>query len=338
MAAWLTCLKDNNMKPRLVIIGAGLAGVSLALRCRDAMQVTLIEKSRGVAGRMSTRRLDDQVFDHGAQYFTIRDDRFAAMLAPYMKAGVVAPWQARIVTVGADRKPQKRDMPTPPMIALPGMTGLVKAMAEGLEIMTVTEAAAITRHGTGWQISDRDNQPIIDADMVVTAIPAPQARRMLPPNCDFLSRLDDVRMQGCFTFMLGYDEDLGLAWDATFVEDSPLGFVANNTARPEHGGGTALTVQTTNLWAEDRLDLATEDIEAALTKALADHLGIDAGAAMRRRLHRWRYASVSQPLGAAFALDEEKGLAAIGDWCLRGRVEAAFESATALADHLGMDG
>ena len=43
MAAWPTCLKDNNMKPRLVIIGAGLAGVSLALRCRDAMQVTLIE-------------------------------------------------------------------------------------------------------------------------------------------------------------------------------------------------------------------------------------------------------------------------------------------------------
>ena len=36
------------MKPRLVIIGAGLAGVSLALRCRDAMQVTLIEKSRGL--------------------------------------------------------------------------------------------------------------------------------------------------------------------------------------------------------------------------------------------------------------------------------------------------
>ena len=84
---------------------------------------------------MSTRRLDNQVFDHGAQYFTIRDERFAAMLAPYMKAGVAA-WQDRIVTVGADRKPQKRDMSSPPMIALPGMTGLVKAMAEGLEIKT----------------------------------------------------------------------------------------------------------------------------------------------------------------------------------------------------------
>ena len=50
--------------------------------------------------------------------------------------------------------------------------------------------------------------------------------------------------------MLGYDEDLDLAWDAAFVEDSPLGFVANNSVRPEHGGGTALTVQTTNLWAD----------------------------------------------------------------------------------------
>ena len=114
--------------------------------------------------------------------------------------------------------------------------------------------------------------------------------------------------------------------------------MANNSVRPEHGGGTALTVQTTNLWADDRLDLAAEDIEAALTHALADHLGIDARAAIRRRLHRWRYASVSQPLGAAFALDQDNSLAAIGDWCLRGRVEAAFESATALADHMGMGG
>ena len=73
----------------------------------------------------------------------------------------MAAWQDRIVTVGADRKPQKRDMSSPPMIALPGMTGLVKAMAEGLEIKTGTEAAAVTRHGTGWQISDPDGQPLL---------------------------------------------------------------------------------------------------------------------------------------------------------------------------------
>ena len=58
--------------PTVAIIGAGISGLSAARTLQDhGLTVTVFDKSRGVGGRMSTRRTDQgTTFDHGAQYFT----------------------------------------------------------------------------------------------------------------------------------------------------------------------------------------------------------------------------------------------------------------------------
>ena len=61
---------------KIAIIGSGLAGISTALLLKDQADITLFEKARGVSGRMSTRIADPYLFDHGAQYFTVRTDAF----------------------------------------------------------------------------------------------------------------------------------------------------------------------------------------------------------------------------------------------------------------------
>jgi renalase len=62
---------------RIAVIGAGLAGIAAAhaLTSRNA-HVTIFEKSRGYGGRCATKRWQGHVVDHGAQYFTLRDERF----------------------------------------------------------------------------------------------------------------------------------------------------------------------------------------------------------------------------------------------------------------------
>ena len=47
--------------------------------------------------------------------------------------------------------------------------------------------------------------------------------------------------------------------------------------------------------------------------------------------HRWRYALVEQAAGLPCLWDGAALLGACGDWCLGGRVEAAFDSGRALA-------
>ncbi len=67
--------------PKVAVIGAGISGLMCARTLADhGCDVSVFEKSRGVSGRMSTRRVDDSLsFDHGAQYFTARDRSLQAV-------------------------------------------------------------------------------------------------------------------------------------------------------------------------------------------------------------------------------------------------------------------
>ena len=55
----------------IVIIGAGIAGLACARRLAEAgLAPVLLDKGRGIGGRVATRRMGDMQFDHGAQYVT----------------------------------------------------------------------------------------------------------------------------------------------------------------------------------------------------------------------------------------------------------------------------
>ena len=79
-------------RPRVAVIGAGISGLMCARTLLDhGIDVTVFEKGRGVGGRMATRRTDDGLqFDHGAQYFTVRDERFERYVDSWLQDGIVA--------------------------------------------------------------------------------------------------------------------------------------------------------------------------------------------------------------------------------------------------------
>lgn len=72
-----------------------------------------------------------------------------------------------------------------------------------------------------------------------------------------------------------------------------------------------------------------------MIEAIRHYVQIDAGEADTAIVHRWRYANVERPAGEPYLLDKDSQLAACGDWCIAGRVEAAFLSAAGLGDALG---
>ena len=53
----------------VAIIGAGVAGLTCAQQLHQAgYKVVVLEKSRGVGGRMATRRIEETYVDHGVRY------------------------------------------------------------------------------------------------------------------------------------------------------------------------------------------------------------------------------------------------------------------------------
>ena len=144
-------------------------------------------------------------------------------------------------------------------------------------------------------------------------------------------------MHACFALLLGFDEPLDLPWQAALVRDADISWISVNSSKPGRSAATSLVVHSTNAWANAHID---DDIETAhqhLSAVFSTVSGIDAASAAHRTVHRWRYANVDRQRGNSFAIDSQQKLAVCGDWFVRGRVEAAFSSASALVEQLARE-
>jgi predicted NAD/FAD-dependent oxidoreductase len=140
-------------------------------------------------------------------------------------------------------------------------------------------------------------------------------------------------MRACFALMLGLPSPLDLPWQAAVVRDADISWVCVNSSRPGRDGPFTMVVHSTNAWADAHID---DDIDAIRAHVLAEAsalCGIDLRADYSD-VHRWRYANMDKRGGLECYVDDGNHLAACGDWFLRGRVEAAFTSAHALASKL----
>jgi predicted NAD/FAD-dependent oxidoreductase len=323
------------MNMRIAVVGAGLAGLTLARRLRGVADVTVFEKSKGLGGRMAERRRGDFRFDHGAQYFTARDSAFLQLNDEMTRLGAAALWSAEI----DDRRPGAQPSSEARYVGAPGMNGLARALGGDADIRLQADVAGLRRDGHRWQLIDKTSASLGAFDWVISTAPAPQTARIMPMEFSAHERLAAVRMSGCFTLMIGLDHSPGLNAAAIRAHHPVIGWIALNSSKPGRQGPACLVVHSRNDWADAHLEEDRAWITSELLAGVAELTGEDFSSSPHLDLHRWRYANVETPLGAPFLMDAELGLAAAGDWCLGGRVECAFQSASrlsqAIAEQLG---
>lgn len=326
--------------PRLAVVGAGLAGLVCASRAaRAGWAVRVFEKARGAGGRLSTRRVGELHFDHGVQYFTARDPEFAAFVDEAVAAGAAAPWACRVATISRGSVTPEVDGPAR-FVGTPGMSGLVKPLAAEAELHRSTRVGAIVRDGGAWRLASAEGDPLGSFDAVVVAAPAPQAAPLLAAAPALAARAAAIPMRPCWAGLVAFVEPLAAAagFDAAFVEGSPLAWIARNAAKPGRPEGEAWVLHATASWSEERVDATPDDVAGALADALREILGQALPPVVHRSAHRWLYALPAGAAGSAAGpclWDPALRIGACGDWCLEGRVEAAFRSGAALARELG---
>ncbi len=309
------------------MIGAGLSGLVFAHTMRGSAEVRLFEKSHSYGGRMSTRRQNGFQFDHGAQFFSAKTKAFQHFLDPWLKAGVIARWNARFVEFEANQVTDRRtwsDQP-PHYIGVPGMNALGRALAEPLDVATDTRVVEITGQPGSWQLRDGDGEELGEFDWVVSSIPAAQAMTLLPPAFTHRQTLGQCQMPGCFSLMLGFDAPLPLDWDAALVKQAAISWISVDSSKPGRNGSTLL-VQASNQWAEEHIELDRRIVTEQLVRETSRIIGLDLGHARHVALHRWRYANPAPQQGPHSLVDPDSYLASCGDWCIRGRVESAYLS------------
>lgn len=339
---------------KYAVIGAGMAGVVCARTLLQAgHQVTVFEKSRGAAGRMATRETAFGTFDHGVQYFTVRDARFKLALEQ-TAAERVRPWSANAVRVldphgrvVAAALPEREQH----WVSTPGMNALVRQWAQPLADgghlhlrSTVRRLEPDALDAACWQLRTEDEDGGLHVhggfDAVLLAMPHVQAQDLLQKSEQtprFAERLAGVQVAPCWTLMIAYPQamqpgmqTLGPQWNAARSTHHRIAWLARESSKPQRGPIERWTVQAAPQWSLEHLEDDPDRVMSKMLKAFAEITGIHAQPS-HAVVHRWRYAQTLQPLGAPFLWDAEQGLGLCGDWCLGHRVEDAFVSGLELA-------
>lgn len=322
------------IKPKVAIVGAGIAGLTAAHALQGHAHITLFDKSRGVGGRMSTRYAGDWEFDHGAQYFTVKSTEVAGFIEPFLDTGTLKNWQpTRFKVMGGNKQPLP-DWSHPRYVAHGRMNALPKAMAEGLDIRLGKTVVEIKGAPGNWTIMTADDAENYGPfDWVIVSAPAPQTGQILPSSFRHMERVEQSVLRPCHALMLGFEDYGALPWQAMEVKDSPLAWIARNDSKPGRRGAPAILCHTHADWSEAHLEEEPASLVPDLVAAFAAATGIDTKPD-HAGIHRWRYALASKSAGSPALCDADNRIIACGDWCVGGKVEAAFESGFSAAKSL----
>lgn len=315
---------------RVVVVGAGLAGLAAARELvQDGHTVTLLDKGRSPGGRLATRRIGQARLDHGAQFFTIRTNAFAAFVQPHLESGLVYEW-CRGFSEHGDGHAR--------YAALGGMNAWAKSLALDLDVRCATLVFAIrpgaNTSGAAWDVA-LDDGSSVPADALVVTCPVPQSYSLLV-SAEVALPEELVRTE--------YDKTIALllTLDSAPLVPEPgglnnptdmLSFVADNQ-RKGISDAPALTVHANAAWSDAHWNDPHEEVMQALHEAAQTYLG--AAVITESQLKKWRFATPRTvwPEPCWVAAEAAGPLVLAGDAFAGPRVEGAVLSGIAAARSL----
>lgn len=312
--------------PRVAVIGAGVTGLTCAaLLVRHGIVPVVYEKSRGLGGRVATRRRDDGLtFDHGAQYFTARSPTFRAIVDAAQRSGTIHRWTPVAVAAGCASTDAW-------YVGAPAMNAWLKPFADGIDLRAQAEAVRFVPEGGRWRIAFKSGEASEPYDIIVASVPVVQARALAAADAALVAALDHVVMAPCWAVMAAFDARVAVDYDIVRPAQGPLAWLARNAAKPQRGDVDTWVLHASPAWSTSHLEDDAGNVQRALLQEFSAIVGVLP--AMRyATAHRWRYALTTQALGQPYAANAERTLFLGGDWTLGPRVECAHRSGEALAE------
>ena len=315
----------------ILILGAGISGLLCATELqKTGLRVSVVDKGRGVGGRMATRRMGGGRLDHGAQFFTVRDERFQAYVREWLDAGVVREWYRTAP-----------DAPNQPAhvryCGVSGMSDVPKHLARKLTVYCSEQIQQLSRCRNQWMATSESGQTFCAQELVLTA-PLPQSLQLLDTTgLDYAggtqSELRKISYAKGLALLAILDGPSGLPEPGAIkLKNSPIDWIADNYRKGISPDGiVGITVHATAAFAQKHWD--TEDAERAplLIAAVQEKLQ---SSIIEHTSHRWGFTHPQKIWPEAYYHNPAIKLTLAGDAFGGPRVEAAALSGIEAAANL----
>ena len=339
----------------VAIIGAGLSGIACARQLTAAgYRVCILDKSRGLGGRMATRRVSPPAspevrVDHGLRYWQPKTLELKALTQELLAEGVLKPWnvsayeirQRGMLTAVTQATEDRKYVATAGMSAIAKF--LTRDFAPGENLLTDHRAVSMSYRGSHWQIECAGGA-VVTAERCAIAIPAPQAVALLHScveDADLRGDLGDrlteaadslkaVTYFPCLTVLAGYHSrhrhDMGKldpdGWMVTDYAGTSTDWTGLDSSKRKQADSPVIVIHSKAAFAQQYID--TGDLQPAasvLLRANARKFAEWIAQPEWFQVHRWRYAQVNSAYPDA-SLAIGSTLVCGGDWCIPAQDES----------------
>lgn len=307
---------------KITVVGAGLSGLIAAreLASQDH-SVVVVDKGRGVGGRLATRRIGDAVFDHGAQFFTVRDPRFQSIVDGWLTDGVVRVWCHGF---GAEQDGFPR------YVGSSGMTSIAKHLATGLDVRTSSLVFSVLPDTSGGWTITLDTGETFASDAVILTAPIPQSFGFaFTGGVEFPEELRTIDYDRTLGLLVALDGPSAVPPPGALQNpDDVFSFIGDNQAKGI-SPVPAVTFHANPRWSSEHWDTPHDEAEQLLRAVAVDYLG--GSSIIASNFKRWRFATPQRNWPDRIWSNDAGNMIVAGDAFAGPRVEGATLSGLAAA-------
>lgn len=306
---------------KIIVVGAGIAGLTAAQTLTEkGHQVLVIDKGRGLGGRMSSKSIAEARFDYGAQYFSAKTPDFQQFVQENINSGIIKSWELDWLKY-------------PRYIGASGMSAIPKNSAKNLDLKMGEKVISI-QNNSGIAYVSTDLGHVYEADAVVLTSPVPQSLELLSTSNLLLSTQDqnvlaNIQYDPCIALMVCLNRPIGISQSGGLVlNNEVIAWLADNQTKGI-SDKPSLTVHTSATFAKQYFDEPLPETTDRILAKLTNYIPADAIAEVK--IHRWRYSLAAVRHEANFYKSTmDFPLYFAGDAFGIGNVEGAFLSGLAV--------
>lgn len=335
---------------KIGIIGASLAGLAAGEKLAKAgHEVTVIEKSRTLGGRMATFDLGNgNIFDYGISHFSVRNTFFRSFVDQLKEEGELEEWTSRFEYYdGTQLHEINPNRSADINYAAPnGMSAVARKLSRWVDVKSEEKAGGLTHIGAdrtrkrAWMINLTDIS-VFECDAVIIAAPAAEAYGVLQTAQDetparrIIRHIDEIKYDSSFALMAVYKDQDPPEWKAIECSDDRLGWIINESSKRDNTD-TSLVFHSSDAFAKA---YAGENPEETARLMLERSAGITGERWLAhpewKAIHYWKYSRCVNPLEEEFMeLEmEEAPLALVGDYLGGDTTESTWLSGRKLANY-----
>lgn len=309
---------------KTTIIGAGISGLWVAHQLTKANNdITLFEKSKGVGGRMATKRIGSEKFDHGAQFYSDNLD-MKDLHQIWLAAEITSPWfiKKEILRYRSHS----------------GVTALAKNLGQNLNIQFNKKITSVQKTGPDYRLNFDDNS-IFETQRLILTSPVPQSLEILKSShIHYPSDLEHIHYAKAVVLLIEHvTTETDLVPESGYFEDSDSDIIFSIADQQKKNNCVhkSWTITMSTAFSEkyfNESDQTILDIAIAEVIKLIPEFKFTAVT-----LKKWRYSHPKNTYSQLFLKLENENIFLAGDAFGGPSISGAVRSANALIQYLKHD-